>query len=133
MKNDIQSVSKKLVKAYNSNKLINPIPEKFCKNIKLAHKLRLLCESKIKDTKVGFKAGGTIIPLLKKLKEKEPFHSTVSYGGGTKNGPKEIIKASHQVELFDEELNCEPYKIIGIKTIKPFLFDKYFNLLSKNI
>ena len=47
MKNDIQSVSKKLVKAYNSNKLINPIPEKFCKNIKLAHKLRLLCESKI--------------------------------------------------------------------------------------
>ena len=77
MKNDMQSVSKKLVKAYNSNKLINPIPEKFCKNIKLAHKLRLLCESKIKDTKVGFKAGGTIIALLKKLKEKEPFHSTV--------------------------------------------------------
>ena len=69
MKNDIQSVSKKLVKSYNSNKLINPIPEKFCKNIKLAHKLRLLCESKIKDTKVGFKAGGTIIALLKKLKE----------------------------------------------------------------
>jgi agmatinase len=23
---------------------------------------------------------------------------------GTKNGPKEIIKASHQVELYDEEL-----------------------------
>ena len=36
-----------------------------------------------------------------------PFglEKTVSYGGGTKNGPKEIIKASHQVELFDEELN----------------------------
>ena len=35
-----------------------------------------------------------------------PFglEKTVSYGGGTKNGPKEIIKASHQVELFDEEL-----------------------------
>ncbi len=45
---------------------------------------------------------------------------TVSYGGGTKNGPKEIIKASHQVELFDEELNKEPYKEIGIKTLKPF-------------
>ena len=41
-----------------------------------------------------------------------PFglEKTVSYGGGTKNGPKEIIKASHQVELFDEELNKEPYK-----------------------
>ena len=52
-----------------------------------------------------------------------PFglEKTVSYGGGTKNGPKEIIKASHQVELFDEELNNEPYKKIGIKTLKPFV------------
>ena len=51
-----------------------------------------------------------------------PFglEKTVSYGGGTKNGPKEIIKASHQVELFDEEMNKEPYKEIGIKTLKPF-------------
>ena len=49
---------------------------------------------------------------------------TVRYGGGTKNGPKEIIKASHQVELFDEELNKEPYKEIGIKTLKPFLIKK---------
>jgi agmatinase len=51
-----------------------------------------------------------------------PFglEKTVSYGGGTKNGPEEIIKASHQVELFDEELNKEPYKEIGIKTLKPF-------------
>ena len=51
-----------------------------------------------------------------------PFglEKTVSYGGGTKNGPKEIIKASHQVELFDEELKKEPYKEIGIKTLKPF-------------
>ena len=55
-----------------------------------------------------------------------PFglEKTVSYGGGTKNGPKEIIKASHQVELYDEELNCEPYKKIGIKTLKPFKIDR---------
>ncbi len=55
-----------------------------------------------------------------------PFglEKTVSYGGGTKNGPKEIIKASHQVELFDEELNKEPYKEIGIKTLKPFPIKK---------
>ena len=55
-----------------------------------------------------------------------PFglEKTVSYGGGTKNGPKEIIKASHQVELFDEELNKEPYKEIGMKTLKPFLIKK---------
>ena len=51
-----------------------------------------------------------------------PFglEKTVSYGSGTKNGPKEIIKASHQVELFDEELNKEPYQEIGIQTLKPF-------------
>ena len=55
-----------------------------------------------------------------------PFglEKTVSYGSGTKNGPKEIIKASHQVELFDEELKKEPYKKIGIKTIKPFAIKK---------
>ena len=58
-----------------------------------------------------------------------PFglEKTVSYGGGTKNGPKEIINASHQVELFDEELNKEPYKEIGIKTIKPFPIKKTIN------
>ena len=63
-----------------------------------------------------------------------PFglEKTVSYGGGTRNGPKEIIKASHQVELYDEELNCEPYKKIGIKTLKPFKIDKNIkNALSK--
>ena len=55
-----------------------------------------------------------------------PFglEKTVSYGAGTKNGPLEIIKASHQVELFDEELKKEPYKEIGIKTIKPFAIKK---------
>ncbi len=55
-----------------------------------------------------------------------PFglEKTVSYGGGTRRGPEEIIKASHQVELFDEELNKEPYKEIGIKTLKPFNIKK---------
>jgi agmatinase len=58
-----------------------------------------------------------------------PFglEKTVSYGSGTKNGPKEIIRASHQVELFDEELNKEPYKEIGIKTLKPFPIKKTIN------
>ena len=59
-----------------------------------------------------------------------PFglEKSVSYGGGTKNGPKEIIKASHQVELFDEELNKEPYKSIGIKTLKSFPIKKNLKL-----
>ena len=55
-----------------------------------------------------------------------PFglEKTVSYGSGTSRGPNEIIKASHQVELFDEDLNKEPYKNIGIKTLKPFPIKK---------
>ena len=55
-----------------------------------------------------------------------PFglEKTVSYGSGTSKGPKEIIKASHQVELFDESLNKEPYKQIGIKTLCPFPIKK---------
>ena len=64
------------------------------------------------DNKLNFKE--KVVVVLFGLEK------TVSYGGGTKNGPKEIIKASHQVELFDEELNKEPYKEIGIKTLKPF-------------
>ena len=67
---------------------------------------------------LGIDAEQSIVPQVIVV----PFglEKTVSYGGGTKNGPKEIIKASHQVELFDEELNKEPYKEIGIKTLKPF-------------
>ena len=68
------------------------------------------------DNKFNFKEKVIVIPF--------GLEKTVSYGAGTKNGPKEIIKASHQVELYDEELNCEPYKKIGIKTLKPFKIDK---------
>ncbi len=68
------------------------------------------------DNNFNFKEKVVIIPF--------GLEKTVSYGGGTKNGPKEIIKASHQVELYDEELNCEPYKKIGIKTLKPFKIEK---------
>ena len=68
------------------------------------------------DNKFNFKEKVVVVPF--------GLEKTVSYGVGTKNGPKEIIKASHQVELYDEELNCEPYKKIGIKTLKPFKIDK---------
>ena len=79
------------------------------------------------DNKFNFKEKVVIVPF--------GLEKTVSYGGGTKNGPKEIIKASHQVELYDEELNCEPYKKIGIKTLKPFKIvkniKKALNQISK--
>jgi len=68
------------------------------------------------DNKFSFKEKVVVVPF--------GLEKTVSYGGGTKNGPKEIIKASHQVELYDEELKCEPYKKIGIKTLKPFKIEK---------
>jgi len=68
------------------------------------------------DNKFNFKEKVVIVPF--------GLEKTVSYGGGTKNGPKEIIKASQQVELYDEELNCEPYKKIGIKTLRPFKINK---------
>jgi len=36
-----------------------------------------------------------------------PFERTTSYGAGTRNGPREILLASSQVELYDEELGLE--------------------------
>ena len=77
------------------------------------------------DNKFNFKEKVVIVPF--------GLEKTVSYGGGTKNGPREIIKASHQVELYDEELNCEPYKKIGIKTLKPFKIDKNINKALKKM
>ena len=77
------------------------------------------------DNKFNFKEKAVVIPF--------GLEKTVSYGSGTKNGPKEIIKASHQVELYDEELNCEPYKKIGIKTLKPFKINKNIKIALKKI
>ena len=77
------------------------------------------------DNKFNINEKAIIIPF--------GLEKTVSYGGGTKNGPKEILKASHQVELYDEELNCEPFKKIGIRTIKPFKINKNFKDALKQI
>ena len=64
-----------------------------------------------------------------------PFglEKTVSYGKGTKNAPREIIKASHQVELFDEELKKETFKHIGFKTLKPFKIKNSLSLALKQL
>ncbi len=68
------------------------------------------------DNKINGKVNVVIVPF--------GLEKTVSYGGGTNKGPKEIIKASHQIELFDEDLHKEPYKHIGIKTLEPFHIKK---------
>jgi agmatinase len=39
-----------------------------------------------------------------------PYEGTVSYGHGTSLGPEAILRASTQVELYDEQLAIEPYR-----------------------
>ena len=46
-------------------------------------------------------AGVAVLPV--------PHEATVSYGGGTAKGPEAILRASTQVELYDEQLGGEPF------------------------
>ena len=73
----LNNIANKLVLAFLKNKIISPIPIKYTKKLSEAQKLRKLCESKITKPIAGFKAAGTGISVLKKLKEKEPFYATV--------------------------------------------------------
>ena len=73
----LNKYANRLVKAFLENRIISPLPTKFTKKISEAQKFRKFCESKIKKPIIGFKAAGTGIPVLKKLKEKEPFYATV--------------------------------------------------------
>jgi agmatinase len=47
-----------------------------------------------------------------------PYERTTSYKKGTKYGPIAMIEASHQIELFDEELRTETWKA-GVHTMAP--------------
>lgn len=49
-----------------------------------------------------------------------PFERTTSYGKGTALGPEAILRASHQVELWEEMLRSEPWRM-GIATLPPLL------------
>jgi agmatinase len=51
-----------------------------------------------------------------------PYERTVSYGVGTRNGPGAILEASRYVELYDDELDEEVYRI-GIHTLPAWLPD----------
>ena len=44
------------------------------------------------------------------------YEGTVSYGGGTGKGAEAIIDASRNMELYDEEIDAETYKL-GIHTV----------------
>ena len=62
--------------------------------------LKKICEAKIKDPVIGFKAGGTGIPLIKKFKEKEPFYASVFKKNFLKSGKRvKINKSTLGIEL----------------------------------
>ena len=60
-----------------------------------------------------------------------PWEVTVSYGGGTLNGPEAILKASYQVDLFDPCLK-DAWKLgISMDEINPYLKSKSAILREK--
>ena len=98
--NNLDFISNKLVEAFLKNKIIAPIPSRYTKKISEAQKIRKLCESKIKKPIIGFKAAGTGIPVLKKLKEKEPFYASVYKHNLLKNNKSvRINKYTMGIEL----------------------------------
>jgi agmatinase len=48
-----------------------------------------------------------------------PYEHTVSYGAGTRRGPKAILKSSAYVEFYDDEFDRELCFDLGIATHKP--------------
>ena len=115
-------ISDKLVNAFINNKIISPIPNKFTKKLSEADKFRKLCESKISDSIIGFKAGGTGIPLMKKLKEKEPFIASVF--------SKNFIKSGKKVKINNSTLGIE-VEVCFI--IKKSFFSAKGKLTNKNV
>ena len=96
----LEKTADKLVNAFINDKIIAPIPTKFTKKLGEAQKLRKLCESKVKDPIIGFKAAGTGFPVMKKLKEKEPFYAAIFQKNFLKSGQKvKINKSTFGIEL----------------------------------
>tara|TARA_B100000575_G_scaffold252097_1_gene219885 strand:+ start:125 stop:901 length:777 start_codon:yes stop_codon:yes gene_type:complete len=98
IKKNMNFFAKKLVAAFLGNKTINPLPKKYTAKLKNADSFRKLCESKIKKPIVGFKAGGTGLPLIKKLNEKEPFYASV-YSHNVLKNKKSIKKNKYTLGI----------------------------------
>ncbi len=113
----IDKTADKLVNAFLKNKFIKPLPLKLTKRINDAQKFRKLCESKIKDPIIGFKAAGTAIPVMKKLGEKEPFYASIF--------KKNFLKSGKKVKLNKW--------ILGIELEVCFLIKKSFFNYEKKI
>ena len=123
MKRNLADItSDKLVKAFLNNKIISSIPNKFSKKLENANKFRKLCESKIDEPIIGFKVGGTAIPIMKKLNEKEPFYATVYKHNVLKN--KKAVK----INKFTMGIELEVCYLI-----KKNFFDSKSKATKKNI
>ena len=95
----IDKLSDKIVNAFINNKIIAPLPLRFTKKLSDAQSFRKLCESKINEPIIGFKAAGTGIPLIKKFKEKEPFYASVY--------KKNFLKSKKKVKINKWTLGIE--------------------------
>ena len=90
----------RIVEAFLKNKVVAPLPNRFTKKLSEAEKFKKLCENKINEPIVGYKAGGTAIPVLKKLKEKKPFYASIFDRNLIKSGKKvKINKYTLGIEL----------------------------------
>ena len=119
-------ISDKLVNAFLRNKIISPIPKKFTKKLTEADKFRKLCESKIKEPVIGFKVGGTGIPLMKKLKEKEPFYASIYKRNFLKSGKrvkinKYVLGIEVEVCYLIKKIFFTSKKVITMKNVTKFI------------
>ena len=119
-------ISDKLVNAFLKNKIISPIPKKFTKKLTEADKFRKLCESKIKEPVIGFKVGGTGIPLMKKLKEQEPFYASIYKRNFLKSGKrvkinKYVLGIEVEVCYLIKKIFFNSKKVITMKNVTKFI------------
>ena len=119
---NLNKYANRLVNAFLKNKIISPLPARYTKKISEAQKIRRLCESKINKPVSGFKAAGTGIPVLKKLKEKEPFYATVYKHNVLKN--KKTVKINKFTMGIELEVCYQ---------LKKNFFDLKQNVTKKNI
>ncbi len=125
-KNSYNKLANQIVKAFLKNKVIKPLPLSITKKMGPANEFRKLCESKINEPIIGFKAAGTGIPLIKKLKEKEPFYATVYEKNFLKSGNKvRINKSTLGIELevcyFIKKSFFKSKGLISIKNVSKYV------------
>lgn len=65
----------------------------------------------------------TTLENAKVVIQQIPYEYTSSYIAGSDKGPKAMVDASHFVEFYDEEIDQETYKNIGIATLDSLDFN----------